>query len=168
MRDDTETIEYWDIYREYIIGILNGYRTEYPDFYRELERLSAEQFAVNLVYDYRQNRKGKGWFGRVKPLRSLSAVGFIREYDTFDPLDKFSLSLANGKTTVYHQCYADVMLLVVRNQFYSLCDVAMPQKREDTLLFSLAEKYGYTPEDKTAVKELFDKIVPTNSKPPTP
>lgn len=164
MGNDITTIEYWDIYSEYIIGFLNGYRFEYPQFYQEIERLSAEQFAVNLIYDYRQDKQGKRRFGRVKPLRSLSAIDFLNEYDTFHLLDKFSLSLANGKTTVYHQCYADVVMLVMKNQFYALCNTVIPQEKEDTLLFSLAVKYGYSPEDKTAIKELFDKIVQKNRK----
>lgn len=117
-----------------------------------------------MVYDYRQDKQANRKSGRIKPLQSLSAIGFLNEHNTFHPLDKFSLSLANGKTVAYHQCYADVVLLVMKNQFYMDCNMVLPQEKENTLLFSLAQKYGYSPKDRDAIKNLFDKIVPNKSK----
>lgn len=164
MKNGIKRIDYWDIDAKYISEVLNGYHIEYLDFYREIEDLSVEQFSINLVYDYRQDKQAKRRLGRIKPLQSLTVREFQKEHDKFHPLDRFNLSLTKGKTTVYHQCYADVVMLLMRNMFSSRCNITLPKEQEETLLFSIAAKYGYTPEDKNAIKDIYEKVVPTNSK----
>lgn len=102
--------------------------------------------------------------GRIKPLQIFSVKDFLKSPDIFHPLDKFSLSLANGKTVAYQQCYADVILLVMKSKFYVDSNTVLPQEQEDTLLFSLVKKYGYSSEDRNVIKDMFAKIVPNKSK----